>query len=463
LDHKKPIFAKLQRLTFFLLVLSLLVIFMSGVVFGRQLERGSWRVLEGGYWLWIILAVVLISVVLGLAVLLHAFARKRVDNLHIEADHQHQTSTDLSESLRRMVMLNRVIATTTSSLDTNEILDTLCKEVASQFKLPQTAFALLNDERTELKVVAEYRHSDRPSALGEIIPVEGNPATQHVIETHQPLMLEDNLNDPRQAASHGLSRRRGTVSLLIVPILVQERVIGTLGLDSLEPRSFSPEEIVLMQSIASSVGQALENARLYDQLQQELAERRRIEERLRYEALHDSLTGLPNRTYFLDQVRRAIERARRKHNITALIFMDLDQFKLVNDSLGHHRGDTMLEVVSRRLEEAVRPGDLVARFGGDEFAVLLEDIKTAQDACRVCDRIQEALREPVDLEGHAFIMTASMGITMTSSRHQTAEEMLRDADTAMYRAKGSGKARYEIFREDMRVDLDPGPKKSPPE
>ena len=174
----------------------------------------------------------------------------------------------------------------------------------------------------------------------------------------------------------------------------------------------------------------------------------------------DPLTGLPNRLLFMDRLAHVIERAKRQADCGfAVLFLDLDRFKLVNDSLGHVVGDQLLIAIAKRLETSVRAGDTcarlepihtVARLGGDEFTILLEDVADVSDAIRVADRIQKALTAPFNLDGHEVFTSASIGIATSTTGYVAAEALLRDADTAMYRAKALGKARYEVFDAEMR-------------
>ncbi|HWQ16193.1 MAG TPA: EAL domain-containing protein [Roseiflexaceae bacterium] len=174
--------------------------------------------------------------------------------------------------------------------------------------------------------------------------------------------------------------------------------------------------------------------------------RKAIEERLRHEALHDPLTDLPNRAYLMDHLEWTIARARRRPEIAAaVLFMDLDRFKIINDSLGHAAGDQLLTTAARRLSAARRAGDFVARLGGDEFAVVLHDLHGVDDAAQVAARVQAHLAEPLDLAGVQVSIQASIGITMVSAAYERAEDLLRDADTALYQAKANGRACYAIF------------------
>ena len=181
------------------------------------------------------------------------------------------------------------------------------------------------------------------------------------------------------------------------------------------------------------------------QLEQEVIERHQMAEDLRFMALHDRLTGLPNRTTLTRQIEKAIACRREDPNHHfAILFIDLDRFKSVNDTLGHHAGDQVLIAIARRLEQCARPDDLVARLSGDEFVVLLDNAQISE-AEEVADLIQQTLNQPLQLEGHHFFITASIGIALNTTYHPHAEDLLRNADMAMYQAKAQGKARYVLF------------------
>ncbi len=185
------------------------------------------------------------------------------------------------------------------------------------------------------------------------------------------------------------------------------------------------------------------------ELQREIAERQVLEEQLTHQAFHDPLTGLPNRTLFMDRLDLALVRAKQRKGKVAVLFMDLDNFKVINDSLGHEAGDQVLLVVAERLENSMRAEETVARFGGDEFTVLLEDVASVSDAERAAERIAEALRAPFYLGGRERFLTSSIGIVLSTSGCELPEELLRYADASMYRAKAAGRACYAVFDQSM--------------
>ena len=185
----------------------------------------------------------------------------------------------------------------------------------------------------------------------------------------------------------------------------------------------------------------------------DIQERKESQEKLLHDAFHDPLTNLPNRALFMDRLDHALRRVRRRADLrAAVLFLDLDRFKLVNDSLGHLQGDELLRQIARRLEEVSRDGDTVGRLGGDEFVLLLEEIRGVDETEAIAERVQAALAAPFRLGEQELYTSASIGIAISSGEDH-AEDLLRDADTAMYSAKGAGKARHQIFQEGMRQDV----------
>ncbi|MET0647659.1 MAG: EAL domain-containing protein [Pyrinomonadaceae bacterium] len=214
-----------------------------------------------------------------------------------------------------------------------------------------------------------------------------------------------------------------------------------------------------LKSVETAAAQAAMAERHVQELNRYLAEQERISreleesrEHFRAAALHDALTGLPNRTLLMNHLKLAVEHSKRRPDYRfAALFLDLDRFKVINDSLGHLAGDQLLVQLARRLEVCIRATDTVARLGGDEFAILLSDIEDYSDAARVAERIQEELSRPFHLGGHEVYTSASIGITLSDTGYQDPEAILRDADTVMYRAKANGKARHELFDEAMHA------------
>lgn len=202
-------------------------------------------------------------------------------------------------------------------------------------------------------------------------------------------------------------------------------------------------------SVSAASDTKLEQPNLIFQLQ-DITAKKHAEEKLQHEATHDALTGLPNRPVFMKRLGEALEKTRQLvgYKVTVL-FIDLDRFKYVNDSLGHLIGDELLKEIGVRLRDCMRPSDLVARLGGDEFTILVEGKFDISEVARIAERIQQKFSMPFNLRGHEVYSSASIGILHASEKHLTSEDVMRDADTAMYQAKRAGKARHEVFDEKM--------------
>src|ERR687897_348541 len=181
----------------------------------------------------------------------------------------------------------------------------------------------------------------------------------------------------------------------------------------------------------------------------DITKRKALEQQLQHQAFHDPLSGLPNRALFMDRLERAITRANRRGAKIAVLFVDLDNFKVINDSLGHEVGDLLLVAVAERLKTCLRPEDTAARLGGDEFTILVEDITSVGEVVQIAERIAEILRPPFALEDQEVFATLSTGIALNSPTQERPADLLRHADLAMYRAKHRGKARYEVFESSM--------------
>ena len=212
-----------------------------------------------------------------------------------------------------------------------------------------------------------------------------------------------------------------------IPLKSENRTIGMLMAGS---KGFQPDETELLEFVSVQVAVAIG--------------RRQLLERLRHLALHDALTRLSNRELFHDRIRRALYRNRRGNAALALLFIDLDKFKEVNDRFGHAGGDTLLQHVSRRILRGVRESDTVARFGGDEFVVLLEDIESGQWVRSVAENILQALGQPFELAGETVRISASIGLALSPEHGEDEKQLLRRADEAMYAAKIAGGNRVHL-------------------
>jgi len=271
---------------------------------------------------------------------------------------------------------------------------------------------------------------------------EGRGLCGTALRTGTPCVINDYEADPRTSPWH--TSHRGTNSGAALPLFSNGRAVGALLFLSDERNTFTPEFVELLQRLADNVSFALDNFDRAD-------EKTKADERIEYLASHDSMTNLPNREMFNELLRHAIEAAHRHQRRFAVLFIDLDRFKVINDSLGHDAGDMLLVEIASRLHNALRSSDVVARLGGDEFVVILGETAESDDVERIARNLLSVLSQPLQLSGHECHTTASIGIAMYPSDGADVQTLTKNADMAMYLAKEDGKNGFRFFTKEVKT------------
>jgi diguanylate cyclase (GGDEF)-like protein len=341
--------------------------------------------------------------------------------------------------LRDQASILEMIATGSSRGDA---LSEICRMVQHQIPGARCTVLLVDETGSTLHHGAAPSFPESFTREIDGLPVgEGSTICGSAAARGETVAVPDMVEDGLEPRLRELAREHGIYGAWSTPILssVEQRVLGTFATYLEDRRLPTPEEEACVESVLHLAAIAVERTQFEDQLA--------------HQAHHDPLTGLPNRTLFGELLEHSLRRAQRSGSAVAVLFMDLDRFKVVNDSLGHDAGDELLEALGARLAGVLRPGDVVARFGGDEFTVLCEDLEPGvadRQAIGVAERLIDATRAPFRIGAEEQFVSASVGIAISLSGTDRPEALIRDADAAMYRAKERGKDRCEVFDEQMR-------------
>jgi diguanylate cyclase (GGDEF)-like protein len=353
---------------------------------------------------------------------------------------QARLSDERTSHLRAATAIRRLLEEGSRAVSLEEAGETLARVTQEAIEAEQATLLMADDED-------RIRHVKTVGANGEFEQVlrrdvSGLPASEFRLwriaaREQKPIFIEDAA--AARLLPEELVQALGVKSYVAFPLLGEDRALGMVLCSQVRaPRAWTNEERQLVAQLALEGSLVVENAGL------RATEHQRLDE-LSHQAFHDSLTELPNRALFADRLGLALARTSRRRVAVAVLFLDLDGFKPINDRFGHEAGDRLLQAVAERVRACVRPEDTVARLGGDEFTVLLEDIVDVRYAIGVAERIEEALREPFPIDGHEARVTASIGIAVSSGPDTSPEELMRNSDRAMYLAKRKGRARHELF------------------
>ncbi len=422
-----------RRLQLWIMTLSLLLSVVVALVtftFWRDVRPPEWLppiVVRGG--------------LLGVVALFCAYAvekelqLRRLTKLLVE---ERVLTAALTNRLREVTTLLEAAKAMNLVLDLQQVLETIL-ECAHELLETRDGSIMLVHGEDELRTVSASGASNARGARLRF----GEGIAGRVAQTRDPVLVTGVVNPDRWPAE--ASEAPPPTSSMSVPLVHRDTLLGVLNVSAAPGHDYTRHQLRALSLFGEQAAAAIANARLYE-------EQRLLASQNVYQALHDLLTNLPNRALFLDRVNHALSRRRRTSQLVALLFLDLDDFKLINDSLGHAAGDEVLIAFADRLRTCVRSGDAMARFGGDEFAVLVEDVASPADASATAERIMEIFSEPFSVGERRVWLRASIGIAVESLSASSAEALLRNADTAKNVAKGQGKGRIVVFEETMHAD-----------
>ncbi|NUN65415.1 EAL domain-containing protein [Pseudanabaena biceps] len=386
---------------------------------------------------------------------------------------QKEAIARIEQQAWREAIINRIVQSMRETLVLEDVLQTTANLLQESLQVSRCLiFQKAEDQKIRVRYISE---NSKDKALISDMTCEFFDFYHEVLHQGQQVVFNQNdLNlDPQICR---VAQEHSVLSIMITPLIYQNNYLGGISLHQCDrEHNWSENEMSLVKAITDQCAIAIHQAELYQSVQNELKERKKMEDQLRHDAFHDALTGLPNRALFLDRLSHALHLSRRRSHLIAthnlndetssppidssylseqfgVLFLDLDRFKMINDSLGHLAGDKLLKCVANRLIECLRTGDTVARLGGDEFVMLLEDVTDVNDVIEVAQRIQKSLKVPILIDSNEIFVSTSIGIALNSDEYSQPDQLLRDADIAMYRAKDQGRDRYEVFNPVMHTE-----------
>jgi diguanylate cyclase (GGDEF)-like protein len=350
-------------------------------------------------------------------------------------DNYSRVQASLSQRINELELIRKASLSLTMNLSLDAVLEAIL-DSAMELVSADDTHVFLYEHGVLSFASAVFGGQQQTKAFMDPRP-EG--ITYQVARGGKKIVVNDTTTDPL------FEDRPWEGSITSLPLKIGQKVLGVMNVALKRAHTFSSEEIQVLEFLADQAAIAIQNAKLYEQAQQEIADRKKAEKAIKHLANHDALTGLPNRRLFTERIQLEIARSERSAQKFCLMLFDLDQLKEVNDSYGHNVGDLLLQAVSQRLLALLRKSDTVARMGGDEFLLILPEMKNPQDAIQTAERILLALSTPFHLEGYQIIISTSIGITFFPDNGKDMKQLLKNADIAMYQSKQKGGNVFHLY------------------
>ncbi|RMH61391.1 MAG: EAL domain-containing protein [Zetaproteobacteria bacterium] len=373
-----------------------------------------------------------------------------------------KTQEQLEHQTFELLLIRELSEEAGKSLDLRNLLSILLEKLMRLTHASIGSVFLVEDDGTRFHVV-DARGKRPENIVGLELDIDQS-AARWVVEHQKPMLVENINEDERLPARRHDSQKYASPSFLSLPVLAGEELIAIVNLADREKGGcFTRADLTSAMVMVQEVRFALDNARMYTALQEtadrleaqnevlqhEIRKRLKVEKQLEHLAHKDRLTGLANRYLFMDRLEMMLAHARRYRSKVAVMFIDLDRFKTINDTLGHSVGDRILQVAAQRLTGTLREVDMISRYGGDEFTVALPDIKTAEDAALVAQKLLDVFNTPFTLEGREYHLGASIGISLFPDDAENVEGLVKCADAAMYEAKPKSGSAFHFYTEDL--------------
>jgi diguanylate cyclase (GGDEF)-like protein len=346
-----------------------------------------------------------------------------------------QTQNNLNKRINELALIREASLHLTMNLSLDSVLEAILESAMELISADDTHVFLYENGVLSFAAALFEGHQQKEPFMH---PREDG-ITYHVAREGAKRVVNDLAEDP---LFDGTPWEGSIISL---PLKIGQRVLGVMNIALTRIHEFTEGEIRVLEFLGDQAAIAIQNAKLYEQAQQEIADRKKVEKAIQHLANHDSLTGLPNRRLFNERISLEIARSQRNDLRFSVMLFDLDQLKKVNDSFGHNIGDMLLQSVAQRMLGLLRKSDTVARMGGDEFLLILPEMNQIEDATLTAERILSALSTPFHLEGYQINISTSIGISFFPDDGDTAEELIKKADLSMYKAKEKGGNTYHLY------------------